>query len=383
MQRSNLLLDAMRAHGMSGLLFLTPSDVLMVTGYWPVMGNSLAFLSSTGKLSCIVPDDELELARKASDTELIGYEPATLDNLCSPIEALLNPLRELGKWSELKARPVGMVYGRGVQPTSYQTMNRFCVSLESSLRTTFPGQAFVPADALVEPLRGKLNPGEIDKLRRACALAGAAFSEAMRFIEPGRREDEIAADISSCFARIAEEGFSRGHGYFFCMSGPNAAKASGAYARTRQRIIQKDDTVMIHANTVGDGFWTDITRTYVAGELSDEQQRMQEAIGKARSAALAVVKPRAPAREVDRAAREVLEQYGFGAAFKHAVGHGVGFAATDPHALPRLHPQSPDILEPGMTFNIEPAVYLDGIGGMRHCDVVLCTEAGAEILTPF
>ena len=78
-----------------------------------------------------------------------------------------------------------------------------------------------------------------------------------------------------------------------------------------------------------------------------------------------------------------MNKHGFSTEFKHATGHGVGFAATNPNALPRIHPQSPDILAAGMTFNIEPAIYIDGIGGMRHCDVVACTESGAEVLTDF
>jgi Xaa-Pro dipeptidase len=86
---------------------------------------------------------------------------------------------------------------------------------------------------------------------------------------------------------------------------------------------------------------------------------------------------------VDGAARSVLDSHGFGAAFKHATGHGVGFTGADGHALPRIHPESSDILEAGMTFNIEPAIYLEDVGGMRHCDVVACTLDGVEVLTDF
>jgi Xaa-Pro aminopeptidase len=202
-------------------------------------------------------------------------------------------------------------------------------------------------------------------------------------IAAGRREDEVAAEIESIFSCIANDGFERGRGYFFCMSGVNSAKAAGAYARTRRRVIEDRDLAMIHANTVGDGFWTDITRTFVAGEPFEQQQKMREAIMDARSAALKAISPGAQASAVDAAARGILEKHGFGAEFKHATGHGVGFAAANPNALPRIHPRSPDILEAGMTFNIEPAIYIDGVEGMRHCDVVACTGSGAEVLTNF
>ena len=86
---------------------------------------------------------------------------------------------------------------------------------------------------------------------------------------------------------------------------------------------------------------------------------------------------------MDKAARDVLNVRGYGAAFKHATGHGVGFAAVDHNALPRIHPLSDEILEPGMVFNIEPAVYVPGMGGMRHCNMVAVTEDGVELLTGF
>ena len=93
--------------------------------------------------------------------------------------------------------------------------------------------------------------------------------------------------------------------------------------------------------------------------------------------------PGVEARAVDQAARDVLADHGLGASFKHPVGHGVGFAAIDHNARPRLRPGSPDVLLPGMVCNIEPAVYLENAGGLRHCDMVAVTDTGLELLTPF
>jgi Xaa-Pro aminopeptidase len=140
---------------------------------------------------------------------------------------------------------------------------------------------------------------------------------------------------------------------------------------------------MIHANTTGDGYWTDISRSYIVGLPNDRQQHMTAAIAEARTAALSKIAPGVEAREVDAVARNVLARHGFGDAFKHSAGHGVGFTAADPNALPRIHPASSDVLQAGMTFNIEPAIYIEGIGGMRHCDVVVCTSSGEDVLTGF
>ena len=110
---------------------------------------------------------------------------------------------------------------------------------------------------------------------------------------------------------------------------------------------------------------------------------MYEAVFAALDAAIAAVSPGVTAAAVDRAARELLAERGFASEFKHGLGHGVGFNAIDHNAPPRLHPVSTDRLETGMVFNIEPAIYIEGYGGIRHCDMVAVRTGGAEILTDF
>jgi Xaa-Pro aminopeptidase len=296
---------------------------------------------------------------------------------------LIEPLKRLCDSFSLSGDQVGTDLRDGLQPASYLATNHLRACIPRIFSAVISGAQVVSADCMLDRLKSVKTAAEMDHIRRASQLAASGFAEAERAIAPGRREDEVAADIGAAFARIASDGFERGDGYFFCMSGPNAAKAAGAYARTRRRVIEEGDLVMIHANTVGDGYWTDITRTFIAGNPSGEQQKMREAIEEARTAALAAIAPGVAAKLVDKAARDVLNKHGFGAEFKHATGHGVGFAAANPNALPRIHPQSPDVLMAGSTFNIEPAIYVDGVGGMRHCDVVACTESGAEVLTDF
>ncbi|MCA1684981.1 MAG: M24 family metallopeptidase, partial [Planctomycetia bacterium] len=138
----------------------------------------------------------------------------------------------------------------------------------------------------------------------------------------------------------------------------------------------------VHCNSYADGYWVDVTRTYSLGEPAG-RRAIYEAVFAAREAALAAARPGVKASAVDRAARGVLEAAGFGPRFTHPTGHGVGFAAIDPDARPRIHPASDDLLEEGMVFNIEPAVYFEGDCGLRHCDVVALTAGGAEVLTPF
>ena len=152
-------------------------------------------------------------------------------------------------------------------------------------------------------------------------------------------------------------------------------------ARSRRRSHAA--IVLLHCNSYLDGLWTDITRTFTMSELTEQNKRMFAAVFEAREAALDSVRPGATGRDVDTAARRVLQRHGFGSAFRHATGHGVGFSAIDHNAPPRLHPASDDVLANGMVFNVEPAVYVDGYGGLRHCDVVALVDGRAEVLTPF
>jgi Xaa-Pro aminopeptidase len=382
-QRRQTLLAALDQEDLAALVCFTPENVRLVSGYWPVMAASMAWLTRDGALHIVVPEDELHLAEASADgAHFLPYKPETLDSISTPAEALEKTIARVAEWLSLRGGRLGVLLGESEQTQSYLSGSHFHCALVPMLQRSFPDVSLVGADALLPRMNSVKTEQELERMRHLCRLAKTGFDAARQAIAHGRREDEIAADIQHAYGPVAQEGFERGDGYFFCMSGPNSTTAAAAFARTRQRVVESGD-LMIHANTVGDGFWSDMTRTFTAGEPDDLEQRMRRAIGEARSAALAVIRPGAQASAIDAAAREVLAGHGFGKEFRHAVGHGVGFAAADPRALPRLHPKSPDVIETGMTFNIEPAIYIEGRGGMRNCDVVVCTSSGAEVLTDF
>src|SRR5262249_39940050 len=153
------------------------------------------------------------------------------------------------------------------------------------------------------------------------------------------------------------KGVERADGFAFCMSGSNSAQAWGAYARSRARTLNQQEFALVHCNSYADGYCTDVTRTHWLGPPAQQAPAPYPAVLAARTAALAAVAPGAPAAAVDDAARDVLRGRGLDKHFKHATGHGVGFAAIDHNARPRLHPRSEDRFEVGMVFNVEPAVY--------------------------
>lgn len=383
-ERKKRLVEGMKQLHLDAFISGSASEILLMTGYWPVLGPGVGIITAEGDIHLVLPEDEVELAQASSEASLTPYKPAELVRIIRPIEALSNSLCRATAGLRLSKASIGMQVDQGMQPASYASGCVFRCSLVDLVQSLLPQAKVVACDDAMEELKSRMTPAELSQMRKAAELASAGFEIAPDSIREGRREAEVAAEVQAAFqCSLKASNVQRSYGYFFCMSGPNSARASAAYARTRQRRIERDDLVMVHANTCADGYWTDITRTYIAGTPDGRQKAMRTAIAEARTAALGATRPGVAARDVDCAARTVMAAHGFRDAFKHSTGHGVGFAAANGNALPRIHPQSPDVLDVGMTFNIEPAAYFDGYGGMRHCDVVTVTADGVNVLTEF
>jgi Xaa-Pro dipeptidase len=377
--------DTLRAAQLDALVCALPANVLLLTGYWPVVGTSIAIAVRDGPTVLLAPQDEQELAEQGGADEVHTYQPALLDRLETLAEAQFPPLSKLGRKFSLQDKRIGHEHGGWYEAASYAAMHLYQASMVELLRGAFDRPCLLPADEELTVLRSRKTPRELDRIRLACRIAGEAFEAGRLRLQDGMKETEAAALFRPPLSidGVGREGVERADGFTFCMSGPNSADASGAFARSRARQLRAQDLVLVHCNSYADGYWTDITRTYCLGDSDDRQPVLYEAIASARRAARQVIHPGARAADVDRAAREVLTQRGFGEAFRHATGHGVGFAAINHLARPRLHPHSPDILETGMVFNVEPAIYLQGYGGIRHCDMIALTDKGMEELTPF
>ncbi len=382
-ERQRLIQQALASANLDAFICATPTNVLMLTGYWPVIGKSIALATAGGQVEVIVPGDEADLAQGCRAL-VTTYSPALLERPVSLQEALTEPLRSaLSKLGLMKAR-IGIETGPQLIPGAYVSIHVFNCELSDLLCELAPAAESVSADTLFANLRSRLTRGEFQRLQLACELARVAFDQGTTLLEPGISEAELAAKLSYILASSAgHKGVRRVGGSFFCMSGPNAARASAAFQMSTTRQLEEGDLALIHCNSHADGFWTDITRTYVVGHRNEKAKHLLEAIEEARVTALEAVRPGAKASDVDAVARAVMCDNGFGRQFSHGLGHGVGFVAIDHDAIPRLAPHSPDIIEAGMAFNIEPGAYFEGWGGARHCDMVLCTDSGTELLTPF
>lgn len=375
---------ALAEAGLDALVCALPDNALLLSGYWPAHGNSLAIATREGRAVLIAPNDEMEMAERALADEVRRYHPASLEMIRPAADTLWLMLREAAVDLSIERGRIGYERGPSSVPVSCASMSLHGASVIDLLRRSLPEARLRPADDLLAKLRATPTPGEAARIRLACRIAEQAFLEGARQLREGMKEYEVAALFRAPLSSaVSSPGVQRADGFVACMSGVNSAGAYGAYARSRDREIEPGDFVMVHCNSYVDGYWTDITRTFVMGEAGPRKLEMYGAVHAASRAAMEVIRPGARAADVDAAAREALISRGFGGQFKHATGHGVGFTAIDHNAPPRLRPASDDRLEAGMVFNVEPAIYVEGFGGLRHCDMAMVTETGVEILTPF
>jgi Xaa-Pro aminopeptidase len=355
------------------------SNVLMLSGYWPVIGSSLAVFTRGGAVGLLAPQDEAGFAAESWADIIHIFEPVSLQKITTVIDTVKLPLSKLGGSVGLRRAKIGYE-GASFDPSTYASNYVYGAAVPTLLAAIFPEAKLVDATEQLAGLRAVLTSRELEHVRNACSTARDAFLRVSPAIQPGMREFEIASLLRS---QLQDPRSPRSDGYAYCMSGPNSSMAYAAFQQSGSRAIERGDTVLLHCNSVSSGFWTDITRTFTVHSPSAEQDAITAAVLEASRNAISVVKPGVPASLVDAAARNTLRRCGFGREFKHPAGHGVGFAAISHAARPLIHPLSEETLEPGMVFNIEPAVYLEGQLGIRHCDMMAVTENGGELLTLF
>lgn len=384
-ERIGRIQTALREAKTDALVCTLPVNVLLLSGYWPVIGTSIAIATSEGRVAVLAPRDESDLAHNSGADEVHTFGTGSLEKITTATEAVREPLQRLLRKLGLERAVVACEGAEAFEPSSYAAMHLYFAAIVDLLSAALRGGSLISADRLLTKLHSVNTPLEIESVRRVCRIAQSAYLEGAQRLHTGILETEAAVHFRSPLSiqGTGYEGVERADGFVFCMSGVNSASAYGAYARSRAKEIAQNDLVLTHCNSYADGYWTDITRTFVMGEPDRRKRDMYEAVFAARAAALNEIRPGAEARSIDAAARDVMRARGFEKAFKHPTGHGVGLAAISHNALPRLHPASSDRLEAGMVFNVEPAVYLEDYGGLRHCDMVAVAENGAELLTPF
>lgn len=238
------------------------------------------------------------------------------------------------------------------------------------LERTAAAVELVPQGEALPLIRAVKDPDELERLRAAAHGADEAFGEIVRLPFAGRRELDIATGL----ARLLRDHGHELVGFTIVGSGPNSASP---HHDSGERTIGAGDVVVMDFGGVAGGYWSDITRTVFVGEPTDEHRSVYDVVRAAQQAAFEAVRPGVACEDVDRAARAVIEQAGYGGRFIHRTGHGIGIGLHEPPYIVRGNIAP---LEPGMTFSDEPGIYLPDRFGVRIEDQVEVTSDGARRL---
>jgi Xaa-Pro aminopeptidase len=238
-----------------------------------------------------------------------------------------------------------------------------------------PDVELLPTAGMVEALRAVKDAAELARIEAACAIADAALAEVVAHLEHGPTEIAFGLALDGA---MRERGADDVSFETIVASGPNGSKP---HHRPGDRAIGTGDLVVIDFGALVDGYHSDMTRTIAVGGLAAldaTQRRMLEVVTEAQAAGVAAVHAGASTRAVDTACRDVITEAGWGEAFVHGTGHGVGL---DIHEDPRVSWAADATLADGHVVTVEPGVYLPGHGGVRIEDTVVVTEAGCRTLT--
>jgi Xaa-Pro aminopeptidase len=236
----------------------------------------------------------------------------------------------------------------------------------------FPDATLVATSGLVEQLRRTKDDGELTRIELAAAVADAALDELRPWLLTGPTEAEFALELDATMRRL---GATKPSFETIVASGPNGARP---HARPSGRRITEGDLVVLDFGAVVDGYCSDMTRTVAVGDVDETSERMLEVVTAAQAAGVAAVGPGVAASAVDAACRAVIAEAGWGDAFTHGTGHGVGL---DIHEAPRVATTSDATLALGDVVTVEPGVYLPAHGGVRVEDTVVVTPEGCRPLT--
>jgi Xaa-Pro aminopeptidase len=343
-ERLSAVADAVRTKGLDVLLLTPGPDLRYVTGYDAKQLERLTCLAvpADNDPFLLVPQLELKAAQAS---------PAGALNL------------EILTWGETE-HPFGMIRAAVGAPRSIALSDRMWALHVLQFRDVFPVAEQHLASAVLSPLRMRKSAAEVAALKDAGEAIDRVHANVPGWLKPGLTERQVGA-------KIAEAILAEGHvqvDFVIVGSGPNAASP---HHEVSDRVIKDGDVVVVDiGGTMPSGYCSDCTRTYAVGHAPDDFTRYFEVLYNAQEAATTSVRPGVTAESVDRTAREIITDAGYGEWFIHRTGHGIGLES---HEDPYIVEGNTIPLEPGMAFSVEPGIY-PGPHGARIEDIVICTD---------
>ncbi len=369
---------------MDVLVCRMPENILFLTGYWPLSGTSFLLFPREGDPVCILPRvEEAEARDDLGGMRAVVYPAGTLadgDMDESVSRCLVEEARGKG-W-----KTAGYEGSFGTMASAWNASESFLSSrlTMAMLEKTLGGRRLRDATDLLFRLRSRKTAGEVAAIRKANEIACFGLQAFKDAVAPGRTGVELVAAVEHAV-------MTRGTGHHGAKRVRAFAQVAAGCEETAQgwrpmeisttRRLADGELALLELGVVADGLWSDRTRARVAGEPTARQREIHRLVLGAQQAGIARVAPGVAAKDVDAAARSVLDAAGLQKEFFHITGHGTGFRYHEP--IPSIAPASDLVLQEGMIFSVEPGVYSAEIGGMRVEDNVVVTSAGGEVLAPF
>jgi Xaa-Pro aminopeptidase len=349
--------EATAKAGLDALLLTPGADLRYLTGYdaTPLERLTCLILPADGDPVLVVPLLERPAAL-ASPVARLDIEVVAWHETDDPYRLVVDRLR---------------TYGDGATPDRIAVANRMWAEQLLRLRDLLPETRLSLSSTVLRLLRMRKTAAEVDALRRAGQAIDRVHARMGEFLRVGRSEADIGRDISQA---IVDEGHVRAD-FVIVASGPNAASP---HHEVSERIVDCGDPVVVDiGGTTADGYCSDSTRTYAMGEAPQDFLEYFGVLVDAQARAVGAVRPGVTCDAVDATAREHITAAGYGQDFLHRTGHGIGL---ETHEEPYIVAGNAETLEPGMSFSVEPGIYLEGRHGARIEDIVVCTSDGVERL---
>jgi len=345
--------DSLRAVGLDAVLLTPGPDLRYVTGY---------DAKQLERLTCLVVPAYGDPALFVPRLEL----PAAQASPAGSLGLAIIPWEETGPRSDPFAMVAALLRGISVVGLSDRMWALFVLRF----RDVLAAARLALASGALRPLRIRKSAAEVAALREAGEAIDRVHARVPGWLRAGRTEREVGADITEA---ILAEGHATVE-FVIVASGPNAASP---HHEVSDRVLEPGDAVVVDiGGAMPSGYCSDSTRTYAIGEPPAEFAAYYKVLYDAQEAACAAVRPGVTAESVDAAAREPITAAGYGEAFFHRTGHGIGLEA---HEDPYIVAGNGEVLEPGMAFSVEPGIY-PGPHGARIEDIVVCTADGYQRL---
>ena len=244
--------------------------------------------------------------------------------------------------------------------------------LEYSVLEEIIDAQLIPISGMIEELREIKDEEEIAIIEKACSIADLAYDHILKMIQPGMTEIEVANQLDFYMRSLGASGVSF---ETIVASGLRSAMPHGVASK---KIIEQGDLITIDFGCYYEGYVSDMTRTFAIGDPGEQLKEIYQIVLEAQLAVLEVAKPGVTGKQLDAVARDYITKHGYGEAFGHSTGHGIGLEI---HEGPNVSVRAEKQFVPGNIITDEPGIYLPGIGGVRIEDDLLTTSDGNRVLT--